>query len=55
MPCYTAWNEYLRPDTPEYFRAEEAVRAKLGAVKHIVNYYYRAHEHTLPALPPNHY
>ena len=51
MPCYTAWNEYLTPDTPEYLRAKEIVRAKLNAVKHIVNYYYKAHEGTLPTLP----
>lgn len=29
MPCYTAWNERLRPGTPEYLRAEAEVRAKL--------------------------
>ena len=50
MPCYTAWSEYLTPNTAEYFRAKEEVRAKLNAVKHIVNYYYNAHEGTLPIL-----
>ena len=32
MPCYTAWNEHLRPGTPEYLRAEAEVRAKLESI-----------------------
>jgi hypothetical protein len=51
MPCYTAWDAFLEPDTPEYFRAEEEIRAKLRAVIHIVDYYYRAFSFPLPQLP----
>jgi hypothetical protein len=39
MPCYTAWNDYLQRNTPEYLDAEREVRAKLRAVQHIVDYY----------------
>lgn len=48
MPCYTAWNEYLKPGTPEYLTAEEIVRAKLKAVQHIVDYYYEAFDQRIP-------
>ena len=51
MPCYTAWNQYLKPGTPEYLRAEEEVRAKLMSVKHIVDYYYEVHGFAMPSLP----
>ena len=51
MPCYTAWNDFLKPDTPEYQRAEQEVQAKLKAIKHIIDYYYRAFQHKLPNLP----
>lgn len=50
MPCYTAWNEYLEPGTPEYSAAEQRVRAKLKAVQHIVNYYYRAFDQRFPLV-----
>jgi hypothetical protein len=51
MPCYTAWNDYLQPNTPEYLNAEREVRAKLRAVQHIVDYYYTAFSHALPQVP----
>lgn len=51
MPCYTAWNQYLKPGTPEYLRAEVEVRAKLVSVKHIVDYYYGVHGFAMPSLP----
>lgn len=51
MPCYTAWNEFLTPDTPEYLQAEERVQAQLKAVRHIVDYYYTAFAHPMPDLP----
>ena len=50
MPCYTAWNEHLRPGTPEYLRAEAEVRAKLESIKHIVHYYYQANSFEMPAI-----
>lgn len=51
MPCYTAWNECLEPGTAEYARAEDVVRAKLLAIKHIIDYYYAVNEFPLPSLP----
>lgn len=51
MPCYTAWYERLKPNTPEYASAKRIVEGQLAAVKHIVNYYYRAMEFPLPSLP----
>ncbi len=51
MPCYTAWNEDLSPGTPDYLKAESKVHAKLKAVQHIVDYYYKAFEHSLPDVP----
>lgn len=51
MPCYTAWNSYLTPNTPEYLLAEEMLRAKLKAIRHIIDYYYRANSIPLPSLP----
>lgn len=51
MPCYTAWYKYVTPNTPEYDSAKREVQAKLKAVKHIVDYYYRAFEYPLPNLP----
>jgi hypothetical protein len=51
MPCYSAWNAYLEPDTPAYLRAKSIVEAKLLSTKHIVDYYYRAHSLSLPNLP----
>jgi hypothetical protein len=51
MPCYTAWNAYLNPGTPEYVRAEAEVKAKLQSIKHIVDYYYRANSFEMPNVP----
>ena len=51
MPCYTAWNEFLDPDTPEYLQAREHVRARLKAVEHIVDYYYAAFGQPMTDLP----
>ena len=51
MPCYSAWNEHLKPGTPEYLRAEAEVRAKLESIKHIVDYYYEVNGFALPSLP----
>jgi hypothetical protein len=51
MPCYTAWNQSLTPGTPKYLQAEEQVREKLKAVMHIVDYYYKAFEYSMPDLP----
>ena len=48
MSCYTAWNEYLKPGTPEYSTAENRVCAKLKAVQHIVDYYYEAFNQRFP-------
>lgn len=53
MPCYSAWNEYLKPDTPAYAKAKSEIEAKLLSVKHIVNYYYATHSFKLPSLPLN--
>lgn len=51
MPCYSAWNEHLKPGTPEYLRAEAEVRAKLESIKHIVDYYYEVNGFAMPSLP----
>jgi len=51
MPCYSAWNDYLEPGTPQYEEAKAAVTTKLHAVRHIIDYYYRAHGQQLPQLP----
>lgn len=51
MPCYTAWNQYLKPGTPEYLQAEQEVRAKLVSIKHIIDYYYEVNGFALPSLP----
>lgn len=51
MPCYTPWYAYVIPNTPEYDSAKREVQVKLEAVKHIVDYYYRAFEYSLPNLP----
>jgi hypothetical protein len=51
MPCYSPWNSYLLPNSDDYRKAEEEERAKLAAVKHVVDYYYKAHDHSLPNLP----
>ncbi len=51
MPCYNAWNDYLTPETPEYAQAEAEIRAKLKAMIHIVDYYYRAFGYPLPQIP----
>lgn len=51
MPCYSAWYEYLKEGTPAYRRAKSEVVAKLQAVKHIVDYYYRAAAMEMPRLP----
>jgi hypothetical protein len=50
MPCYSAWNDHLRPGTPEYLCAEAEVKAKLESIKHIVNYYYQANSYGMPAI-----
>jgi len=55
MPCYSAWNEALEPGTPAYERAEREVRSKLESVRHIVDYYYKVHALSLPALPASIY
>ncbi len=51
MPCYTAWNEDLRPGSPDYLIAELQIHAKLKAVRHIVDYYYKAFEYPMPDVP----
>src|SRR5690348_10100042 len=51
MPCCMSWNAFLEPGTSEYARAEEALRARVESVKHVVRYYYRAFDYPLPALP----
>lgn len=51
MPCYSAWNENLKPGTPEYLLAEAEVRAKLESIKHIVDYYYEVNRFAMPSLP----
>jgi hypothetical protein len=52
MPCYTAWNAYLKPDSPDYVRAEQEVRAKLFSIKHIIDYYYSVNSFSLPVNRP---
>ena len=37
MPCYSAWNDYLDPGTPDYEVAKAAVTAKLHAVRHVID------------------
>lgn len=51
MPCYSAWNEHLKPGAPEYLRAEVEIRAKLESIKHIVDYYYEVNGFAMPSLP----
>ncbi len=51
MPCYSPWYTYVAPNSEDYRNAEEKVRAKLAAVKHVVDYYYKADGHPLPNLP----
>ena len=53
MPCYQAWFEHLTKGTPEYAEARRNVEIRLAAVKHIIDYYYQAYGHPLPALPEN--
>lgn len=48
MPCYSAWDEYLTPGTPEYQAARAALEAKLRAVRHAVDYYYGVHSFDVP-------
>ncbi len=51
MPCYSAWYEFLKPDSPEYRETKARVEAKLSSVQHIVDYYYSTHNFKLPELP----
>lgn len=48
MPCYTAWYEHYVKDSPEYLAAKQDVMKKLNSVKHIIDYYYQAHEFPFP-------
>ena len=50
MPCYSAWNDYLKVGTAQYRKARNQVEAKLLAVQHIVNYYYGAAQIPLPCV-----
>lgn len=50
MPCYSPWNDYLEPGTLPFEQAKAVVAAKLRAVTHIIDYYYRSHGLQLPDL-----
>lgn len=50
MPCYSAWNDYLEPGTPQFEQAKAVVVAKLKAVRHIIDYYYQSQGLPLPEL-----
>jgi hypothetical protein len=47
-PCYTEWDAYLDKGSPKYRAAKAKLEAKLKAVQHIVDYYYRFHRRTVP-------
>lgn len=40
MGCYTEWDAYLEKGSKAYKEKEDELKAKLKAVKHIVDYYY---------------
>ena len=48
MPCYTQWDAYLDKDSNEYRAAKAKLRAKLKAVQHVIDYYYRVSGLTVP-------
>ena len=50
IPCYSPWNDYLEPGTPQFDQAKAVVLAKLRAVTHIIDYYYKSHGLQLPEL-----
>ncbi len=52
MPCYTEWDAFLKPGSPEYSKARAEVAAKLQALQHAVDYYYRAADLALPEAFP---
>lgn len=52
MPCHQRWDEYLVPGSAAYVEARAEVAAKLEALKHAVDYYYRAAALALPEAYP---
>jgi len=43
MPCYNQWDAYLEPGSEKYKSKRKELNAKLEAVKHIVEFYYKSH------------
>jgi len=41
MACYTEWDTYLKVGSDEYEERKKELSAKLDALKHIVDYYYK--------------
>jgi len=48
MPCYTEWDAHLDKGSEKSRTAKAKLEAKLKAVQHIVDYYYRFHGRSVP-------
>ena len=50
MGCYSRWDTYLDPDSPEYEVALSELGAKFIAMKHVVDYYFAEARMKLPLV-----
>ena len=50
MPCYNEWDAYLEKGSKEYESRKAELEAKLKAVRHIIDYYYRVNRKPIPSV-----